>query len=101
LRLLSFFDLQDTGTRAHPNPEIARAADASVDGALRQLDLIPELGLCFPNTKTSNAMAFLNLQRCASRRTVIFLWQEVSPKARRKLTSVPQGNLCRSLVMEK
>jgi hypothetical protein len=94
-------DLQDTGTRAHPNPEIARAADASDDGALRQLDLIPELGLCFPNTKTSNAMAFLSLQRCASRRTVLLLWQEVSSKARRKSTSVPQGNHCQSLAMEK
>jgi hypothetical protein len=30
--------------------------------ALRQLEIDPELGLCFPNTKTSNAMAFLNLQ---------------------------------------
>jgi hypothetical protein len=30
--------------------------------ALWQLVIISELGLCFPNTKTSNAMAFLNLQ---------------------------------------
>ena len=30
--------------------------------ALRQLEIDPELGLCFPNTKTSNAMAFLNLR---------------------------------------
>jgi hypothetical protein len=31
-------------------------------GATRQLKVTSELGLCFPNTKTSNAMAFLNLR---------------------------------------
>ncbi|MGA9586925.1 MAG: hypothetical protein WBQ95_16435 [Terracidiphilus sp.] len=62
--------------------------------ALWQLDIIPELGLCFPNNRTSNAMAFLNLQRRAPRRAVYFLWQELTSKARRKFTFVPQGNPC-------
>jgi hypothetical protein len=43
-------------------PETARAAHASMTVALKQLDVIPELRLCFSNTKTSNAMAFLNLR---------------------------------------
>jgi hypothetical protein len=88
------FCSQETKIRVYPSPETARAADASEGVALRQLDVISELGLCFPNTKTSNAMAFLDLQRCASRRTVLLLWQEVTSKARRKFTSVPQGNHC-------
>jgi hypothetical protein len=41
---------------------MTKATHASMIGALRQLEVISELGLCFPNTKTSNAMAFLNLQ---------------------------------------
>jgi hypothetical protein len=79
---------------------MARAADAAESGALRQLDFISELGLCFPNTKTSNAMAFLNLQRRASRRAVSLLWQELSAKARRKFTFVPQGNQSSSSTVE-
>jgi hypothetical protein len=93
--------VQDTEVRAYPNPETPRATDASEGVALRQLDLIPELGLCFPNSKTSNAMAFLNLQRRASRRAVSFLWQELSSKARRKFTFVPQGNHCQSFICGK
>jgi hypothetical protein len=42
------FDPQDTESRVYPNPETPRATDASGGVALRQLDIIPELGLCFP-----------------------------------------------------
>jgi len=53
---------QDTEAWIYLNPETPRAADAPEISALWQLDLTSELGMCFPNTKTSNAMAFLNLQ---------------------------------------
>jgi hypothetical protein len=54
--------LEDAEAQIYLDPEMARAAHASKIVALRQLDVIPELRLCFPNTKTSNAMAFLNLR---------------------------------------
>jgi len=42
--------------------------------ALRQLEVDPELKLCFPNTKTSNAMAFLNLHTaCLQARRTPFM----------------------------
>jgi hypothetical protein len=59
--LLSCEPLEDAEAPIYLNPETARAAHASQMVALRQLEIEPELGLCFPNTKTSNAMAFLNL----------------------------------------
>ncbi len=58
--------------------------------ALWQLVIISELGLCFPNTKTSNAMAFLNLQTTCSRRVVLQLWQVCSLNARRNFYLVPK-----------
>lgn len=69
---------------------MARAAEAPACVALWQLILTFELGLCFPNTKTSNAMAFLNLQTPCSRRGVLQLWQVCTLNARRKLFLVPK-----------
>ena len=67
------------------NPETARAADASETVALRQLDVDSELGLCFPNTKTSNAMAFLNLQTaCLPARRAPFM-AGTYPKSKEKI----------------
>jgi hypothetical protein len=57
-----WFVPQDPQARAYSDPETTKAAHASLIGAPGQLEVISRLGLCFPNTKTSNAMAFLNLQ---------------------------------------
>jgi hypothetical protein len=57
-----FLSSQDPEAWAYTNPETMKAAHATMTGALRQLEVFSELGLCFPNTKTSNAMAFLNLR---------------------------------------
>jgi hypothetical protein len=74
LPFLSSLAAPDTEARIYLNPEMARAADAPETDALWQLDLIPELGMCFPNTKTSNAMAFLNLRTaCLPARRVLFM----------------------------
>jgi hypothetical protein len=53
---------QNAVAQIYLNPETARAANAPESVAPRQLGIESELWLCFPNTKTSNAMAFLNLQ---------------------------------------
>jgi hypothetical protein len=66
--------VHDPEAWVYSNPETARAAHASMFSAQRQLEVTSELGLCFPNTKTSNAMAFLNLQTvCLPARRALFM----------------------------